>query len=317
MKILITGAAGFIGSNLVRRLLKSKHKIIGVDNLITGVKSNIADLSKNPGFKFILKDITDKNFPKLFSKEKIEQIYHLACPTGVPNIEPLAEQMLLACSIGTRNVLEVARIHNSRVIFTSSSEVYGDPQVFPQSEEYTGNVDPIGARSPYEEGKRFSESLFKMYCSKYNLDCSVVRLFNTYGPGMSAKDTRVIPQFLSNAQKNTPLIIKGSGKNTRTYCFVDDLINGLILVMEKGQDGEVYNLGSSKEISVLELADLVLKLTHSKSKIKHIKDSIPDHKGRRPELKKIKKLGWSQKVDLKFGIIQTYSAFLDKQLSAP
>jgi nucleoside-diphosphate-sugar epimerase len=317
MKILVTGAAGFIGSNLSRRLIAQKQRVVAVDNLITGLKSNLADLLKNPNFKFIKGDITQKSFLAKLKGQKFDQIYHLACPTGVPNIGPMAEEMLLTCSVGTRNVLELGRLSGARVIFTSSSEVYGDPEVFPQSEEYTGNVDPIGARSPYEEGKRFSESLFKMYCSKYKLDCSVVRLFNTYGPGMSTKDTRVIPQFLSNARKNAPLIIKGSGKNTRTYCFVDDLIEGLVLVMEKGSDGEVYNLGSTKEVSVLELADLVLKLTKSKSKVRHIKDNIPDHKGRRPELRKIKKLGWSQKVGLKSGIIQTYSAFLDKPSSAP
>ncbi len=308
MKILVTGGAGFIGSNLSRKLINDGHEVMVVDNLITGLKSNLKDLIKNPKFNFLKLDIIGKKFLSTFLNQKFDQIYHLACPTGVPNISPLAEEMLLTCSIGTRNVLELARAQNARVVFTSSSEVYGDPEVFPQDESYSGNVDPIGARSPYEEGKRFSESLFKMYCNKYKVDCSVVRLFNTYGPGMSFKDTRVIPQFLANAAKNKPLIIKGTGKNTRTYCFVDDLIEGLILVMKKGRDGEIYNLGSNKEVKVSELADLVIKLTHSKSKVKHIKDSIPDHKRRKPEIKKIKSLGWAPKVDLESGIIRTFQA---------
>lgn len=310
MNILITGGAGFIGSNLTRKLLANGDTVTCVDNLITSNHTNIDDLKTSPRFQFIKTDITTDQF-KRYSQEfnKIDVIYHLACPTGVPNIQPLSEQMLMTCSIGTKNVFELAIKHNCKVLLTSSSEVYGDPKVFPQAEEYTGNVDPVGHRSPYEEGKRFAESLVRTYSLKYTVDAKIVRIFNTYGPFAANSDTRVVPQFIQNALSGKPLIVKGTGKYKRTFCFVDDLLDGFLTIVEKGSIGQVYNLGGDKEISIQNLARLIIKLSNSTSQIKFIDSDFHDHKRRKPLLDKVKKLGWSQKTNLEQGLIKTISHY--------
>jgi len=302
MRILVTGAAGLIGSNLCLKLLKKGHQVLGLDNFVTGSPENIKKLKSFPKFTFVRHDIT-KPFPNNF-----ELIYHLACPTGVPNLGPMAEEMLLTCSLGTRNVLELAKKQGAKLLFTSSSEVYGDPAVFPQDETYTGNVDQVGFRSPYEEGKRFAESLIMMYVRKYKIDAKIVRIFNTYGPGMAAGESRVIARFLQQAVTGKPLSVHGQGKQKRTFCFVDDLVDGLILVMKKGQSGEVYNLGSDKEISIIKLAKLIIKLTRSKSSIKWIERPSHDHQARLPSLKKVKKLGWEPRTPLEEGLRKTIDA---------
>ena len=309
MKILVTGGAGFVGANLCKRLLGDGHEVAAVDNFITGSSKNIRDLKKYPKFTFIKHDIT-KPWPKNFEllTSNFELIFHLACPTGVNNLVPLAEEMLLTCSIGTRNILELAKKTGATVLFTSSSEVYGDPKVSPQKEDYTGNVDPVGIRSPYEEGKRFSESLTLMYARKYRLDAKIVRVFNTYGPKMSEKDTRVIPQFLRQALSDQPLTIHGKGLQTRTHCYVDDLVNGLILVILKGQKGQVYNVGGEAQISVVDLAKMIVVYTHSKSPLRFVERPLHDHQSRQPDLAKIKKLGWKQKINLEEGIRKTIEA---------
>jgi len=207
--------------------------------------------------------------------------------------------------MGTKNVLEQVRKTKAKFLFTSSSEAYGDPQIFPQKEGYTGNVDPTGFRSPYEEGKRFSESLTLMYARKYNIDAKIVRVFNTYGPEMSNGDNRAIPIFLRQALKGEPITVHGKGLQTRTFCFVDDLVEGLITVMEKGTGGHVYNLGSNKEITITKLAELILRLSNSKSGLKFVKRPSHDHQSRLPNLEKIRKLGWSPKTDLKEGLVKT------------
>lgn len=307
MRILVTGAAGLIGSNLCEKLLMDGHQVVAVDNFITGSPDNIKSLKSFPKFTFIKHDIT-KSFPKNFEllTFNFELIFHLACPTGVPNLGPLAEEMLLTCSLGTRNILELAKKHKAKVLFTSSSEVYGDPQVSPQNESYTGNVDPVGFRSPYEEGKRFAESLIMMYVKKYKLDAKIVRVFNTYGPGMSAEESRVIARFLGQTFKDRPLTVYGKGLQKRTFCFVDDLVDGLILVMKKGKSGEVYNLGSDQQISIINLAKLILKLTNSKSTIKFVERAKHDHQSRLPDLKRVKNLGWKLNVNLIEGIKRTF-----------
>lgn len=302
MHILVTGAAGLIGSNLCKKLLEEGHEVVGVDNLITGSRENIKDLKSFPKFTFIKQDITKPFSSFQLPTSSLQLIYHLACPTGVPNLGPLAEEMLLTCSLGTRNIMELAKKHQAKVLFTSSSEVYGDPEVFPQDESYTGNVDPVGFRSPYEEGKRFSESLIMMYARKYKIDAKIVRVFNTYGPGMSSEESRVIARFLRQALNGQPLTVHGKGLQKRTFCYVDDLVDGLILVMEKGKSGEVYNLGSNKQVSILDLAKLIIKLTKSKSSILKVKRPSHDHQARLPSLEKVKKLGWKSKVSLKKGL---------------
>lgn len=305
MKALVTGGAGLIGSHLTKKLLSLGYEVVAVDNFSTGSKENIQEFLNNPKFTFIRHDIT-RPLPKSISNKPkaIGEIYHLACPTGVPNIKTLGEEMLLTSSLGTKNVLELGKLTGSKVIFTSSSEVYGDPEVSPQKETYTGNVDPIGFRSPYEEGKRFSETLSYLYYQKYKLPVKIVRLFNTYGP-TKTKDTRVVSQFLRQALSSSPLTIFGTGKQTRTFCYVSDTVEELILVMKKGKDGEVYNLGSDKEITISDLASLIKRLTKSKSKIKFISSPFPDHKRRLPDLTKITKLGWRQKISLAEGLKRT------------
>jgi len=306
MKILITGGAGFIGKNLCLALLQKGHQVVVIDNFLTSSKADFKNFLKGKKIKFFEGDICDlKLIKKIQKSHKFDQIYHLACPTGVPNLVTLAEEMILACSLGTKNILELAKAQKAPIIFTSSSEIYGDPEVSPQSEDYTGNVDPIGVRSPYEEGKRFSESLLKMYSNKFGLNGKIVRLFNTYGPHMSKKDMRVIPQFLEAALKGKGLPVKGKGLQKRTFCYVSDLVEGLILVLEKGKAGEVYNLGGDEEISMVSLAKLVIQITASKSQIKYIDRESHDHKARMPDLTKVKKLGWKRQVNLKEGLVKT------------
>jgi nucleoside-diphosphate-sugar epimerase len=295
-RILVTGAAGLIGHNLCKKLLNDGYDVIGLDNFITGEKKNIAPLLKNSRFKFIKHDI-NKNLELRI--KNLEWIFHLACPTGVPNIKKLGEEMALTCSVGTKNVLDLARRHRAKLLFTSSSEVYGDPQIFPQSEDYTGNVDPTDYRSPYEEGKRFSETLISLYVRKYHLDARIVRVFNTYGPGMSDRDSRVISTFLYQARQGKSLTVQGDGRQKRTFCHVDDLINGLILIMEKGKKGQVYNLGSDKETTILELAKMI-----SSNSIKFIPRPGHDHKRRLPDLSKVRKLGWKLQINLQEGLSQ-------------
>lgn len=311
MRILVTGGAGFIGANLCKRLLEDGNFVIAVDNLITSDRTNLKLLTTHPNFKFIKHDIT-KPFPKNFKlrTSNFELIYHLACPTGVPNLGPLAEEMLLTCSLGTLNILEIAKKTGAKLLFTSSSEVYGDPQVFPQKEDYTGNVDPTGARSPYEEGKRFSESLVSAFSQKFKIDAKIVRVFNTYGPLMNKDDSRVIPRFLNRAFKNKPIPVHGSGMQKRTFCYVDDLVEGLILVLEKGKKGEVYNLGSDQEITIINLAKLVMKFAKSKSKIKFALRPPHDHQRRLPSLSKVKKLGFRLKTPLPEGLRATIAEHL-------
>lgn len=304
--VLVTGGAGFIGTNLCKKLLDNGFKVIAIDNFITSSGENRKELTANKNFTFIKHDIT-KPLPATIKQHeaRIREIYHLACPTGVPNVTKLGEEMLLTCSVGTINVLEIARIHKAKLLFTSSSEVYGDPEVFPQSEDYTGNVDQIGIRSTYEEGKRFSESLVAMYVRKYKVDAKIVRIFNTYGPYMTLTDTRVIPNFIQQIKTNKPLTVQGKGTQRRTFCYVDDLVAGFLTVMEKGNAGEAYNLGGDREYTIKELAETIIKITDPKQKITYVPRPGHDHQARRPDLKKVKKLGWKQKIKLDEGLKKT------------
>lgn len=303
MNILVTGAAGFIGGSLCDHLLQEGNEVWAVDNFVTGSPIKTQQLSRYPNFHFLHTDITDQKFTDFFlDQPSINQIYHLACPTGVPNIKRLALAIMDTCSLGTTNVLKVAQHHRASLVFTSSSEIYGDPLVFPQSEIYTGNVDPLGARGPYEEGKRFAEALIVSFGQRFHLPVKIVRLFNVYGPGMLTTDSRVIPQFIDRALSNQPMVVYGDGRQIRTFCFVSDIIAGLKLVMRVGAAGTVYNLGSDQELSILELAQLIIQLTDSKSQISFVPHPIQDHHRRRPDLTKIKHLGWQPIIQLSDGL---------------
>ncbi len=322
LNILITGGAGFIGSNLSRSLLKSGHRVTVIDNLVTGRKSNVADLAGNSNFTLSVGDISDKAALRQFSSpraEPFDRIYHLACPTGVPNIERLGEEMLRACSYGTWNVLELAARHRARVLVVSSSEVYGDPEVFPQSESYAGNVHPHGWRANYEEGKRFTETLASWYGRSKGLDVRTVRLFNVYGPAMAWEDFRVIPRFVSQALSGDPLTIHGDGSQRRTFCYVSDLIAGLELILENGQSTEIYNLGGHEELSILDVAYLVLKLTNGgtidKDRILFTARPSHDHGSRVPDLRKIHSLGWKQTLGFEEGLQKTITYFAKIEMS--
>lgn len=307
--VLVTGGAGFIGSHLCRVLLTRGHEVYAVDNEITGRRENIVPLLDHERFHFVPMDIVSASFPRYFKDRSFHQVYHLACPTGVPNIRLLAEEMLRTCSIGTLHVLELARRHRAAAVLASSCEVYGQPEVFPQSESYHGNVDPIGPRSPYEEGKRFAESVFAMYARKYGVDAKIIRFFNVYGPGMSPQDQRVIPRFLWGIAGKNHLTVYGNGEQTRTFLYIDDLIHGLLLIMRKGRAAEAYNIGGRTQITIKALARLMLKLTKFEDGITFTPHFIEDHRGRQPSLEKIAVLGWRQTVSLEEGLKRMIAAW--------
>lgn len=303
--VLVTGGAGFIGTNLCAKLLAQGKRVIALDNFITSTGENLQVHKDNPNFIFIKRDII-KPMLELFKDDiHIDEIYHLACPTGVPNLITLAEEMLLTCSIGTRNVMELAIHHKAKVLLTSSSEAYGDPEVFPQKEEYSGNVSTTGVRSVYEEGKRFAESIVAMYVRKYKVNAKIVRIFNTYGPFMNLKESRVIPSMINQIMMGKPLTVQGNGSQNRTFCYVDDLVDGFITIMSKGKSGQVYNLGSDQQITIKELAKLFITITGLNLKIKYCKRPFHDHRGRLPSLKKAKALGWKPRTNLIKGIMKT------------
>jgi nucleoside-diphosphate-sugar epimerase len=312
MKALITGGAGFLGSNLSADLLKNGYEVVVVDNFSTGSRANIDRLKTMPNFTFFEMCIVSPQYKETFNgnkKWKFDEVYHLACPTGVPNIEKLGEEMMDVCSLGTKNVLETALKSGARLVFTSSSEIYGDPEISPQSEEYTGNVHPQGPRANYEEGKRFSETLVQLYVQKYGLNARTLRLFNVYGPNLNVTDTRVIPTFIQSALQNKSLPVHGDGSQRRTLCFVSDLVSGLQITIKKGKSGEIYNIGSDEEITMANLAKKVIEITASKSVIKFTSGFSHDHKFRMPNLEKIHSLGWKRKIRLEEGLKKTAEYF--------
>ncbi len=306
LRYLIAGGAGFVGTNLARRLLETGAMVDCVDNLSTGRKANVADLARYPNFNFIKLDIADTASCNRLLRRRYSHIYNLACPTGVPNIALLGEEMLMVSSVGTLNLLKVARRSKASYLFASTAEVYGDPEVFPQPESYVGKVDPVGPRSPYEEGKRFGEALTRFWGRKHNVDVRIVRIFNTYGPAMSPDDQRVIPQMLSRLIAGKPVPIYGDGAQTRTFLHVDDLVDGLMTVMENGANAEVYNIGGDTQISICELFDLAKMATGLAGRAEFANHFIADHRGRCPDTTKVRELGWRPCVSLVDGIRQSH-----------
>jgi len=306
--ILIAGGAGFIGSHLAKFCLDKSYRVIVVDNLITGRQENIKALHKNPNFIFIKTDITQANFTIQGSSFSI--IFHLASPASPPKYQAKPIETLHANSIGSENLLELAKEQNARFVFASTSEVYGDPAVHPQTESYWGNVNSFGARSCYDEAKRYGEALCYSYLHKFDVDLRIARIFNTYGSNMDPKDGRIISNLINQAINNQPLTIYGDGQQTRSFCYVSDMAEGLWKLATQNVKGEIINLGNPNEISILETAKLIKKLTDSESQIIYEKLPQDDPIRRQPDISKAKKLlGWQPEISFEEGLEKTISYF--------
>jgi len=305
MKFLVTGGAGFLGSHLCDFLLKEEHSVICMDNLITGNKKNIAHLQNNQNFKFLEHDITQ--FIKI--EEEIDFIMHFASPASPIDYQKIPIQTLKAGSLGTHNLLGLANAKKAKFLLASTSEVYGDPLINPQPESYWGNVNPIGPRGCYDEAKRFAEALTMAYHRIHDIDTKIVRIFNTYGPRMRANDGRVVPAFINQAITNEQLTVFGDGSQTRSFCYVSDLIEG-IYKLALSDINDPINIGNPDELTILEFANKLLKLTTSNSEIIFKNLPIDDPKTRRPDITKAKKLlDWEPKVSLDEGLNKTISWF--------
>ena len=304
MRILVTGGAGFLGSHLCDRLISDGHEVICLDNLFTGRKENVVHLLSNPRFEFLRHDVVDP------FKVEVDQIYNLACPASPPHYQYNPIKTVKTSVMGAINCLGLAKRVKARVLQASTSEVYGDPQVHPQPETYWGYVNPVGRRSCYDEGKRCAETLFFDYHRENRVDIRVARIFNTYGPRMLPDDGRVVSNFIVQALKGEPLTVYGDGTQTRSFCFVDDLIEGLVRFMKQTETGGPLNLGNPDEFTMLRLAELTLKLVGGKSKIVHQSLPADDPKQRRPDVTQARRvLKWKPAVALEEGLKRTIAYF--------
>ncbi len=305
MKIVVTGGAGFIGSHLCALLLEDGHDVLCVDNLLTGSEQNIEPLRNDPRFTFLQHDVTQP-----FSFEA-EAIFHLASPASPVGYMEHPIETILVNTQGTYHLLEQARQQQALFLFTSTSEVYGDPLVHPQREDYWGNVNPIGPRACYDESKRLGETLTMEYYRLYQVNARIVRIFNTYGPNSQANDGRMIPNFITQALQNKPLTIYGDGSKTRSICYVSDLVAGLVLALFKPYTaGEVFNLGNTEEHTILEFAQTIMRLCQASSTIIFEPGRIDDPERRRPDISKAQQvLDWHLKVSLDDGLRRTIEWF--------
>jgi len=304
MRILITGGAGFLGSHLCDRLIGQGHDVICLDNFFTGRKANIRHLMGDSRFELVRHDVIDP------FKFEVDRIYNLACPASPPHYQFNPIKTMKTSVVGAINCLGLAKRVKARVFQASTSEVYGDPNVHPQPESYWGNVNPIGLRSCYDEGKRAAETLFFDYHRENGVDIRVIRIFNTYGPRMLPDDGRVVSNFIVQALQGNDLTVYGEGSQTRSFCFVDDLVDGFIRFMEQEKIVGPMNLGNPGEFTMLQLAELVLKKVGGKSKITHLSLPSDDPKQRRPDITLAKEtLGWEPKVPLEAGIEKTIAYF--------
>lgn len=310
-RVLVAGGAGFLGSHLCEWLLKRGDEVICVDNLCTGRRKNISHLENDANFIFFEHDIIEA-LPESILNQSFDAIANLACPASPPQYTRLAIETLLVGSIGTKQLLDLALCDHARYIHTSTSEVYGDPSVHPQPESYWGNVNPYGARSMYDESKRYSEAMIWVYRNQKQLNTGIVRIFNTYGPHMDPADGRVVSNFITQALKDDPITMYGEGSQTRSFCYVDDQVAGLIAMLDSDQEGPI-NVGNPGEFTMLELAQKIVELTNSKSKI--IQKPLPpdDPTQRKPDISMAKKLlDWEPKVSLDVGLKPTIAYFRDE-----
>lgn len=309
-KILVTGGAGFIGSHLCDRLLKENNKVICLDNFFTGTRKNVYPFLDNPNFILVPHNIVIPYF------EDVDEIYNLACPASPIHYQHDAVDTIKTCVMGTLNMLELAHKTKAKILQASTSEVYGDPEIHPQNESYWGNVNPIGIRSCYDEGKRCAETLCINYYRQYHVPVKIIRIFNTYGPKMLPNDGRVVSNFVIQALKNEDITVYGNGNQTRSFQYIDDLIDGMIKMMATEDDfiGPI-NIGNPNEFTILELAERVIKLTNSKSKI--IFNDLPgdDPQRRKPDITLAKeKLNWYPYIKLEDGLIKVINYFKNSRL---
>lgn len=305
MRILVTGGSGFLGSHLCEKFLANGHEVIAADNFFTGRRSNVKHLLDNHNFELIRHDVTLPLFVE------VDLILNMACPASPIHYQKFPVQTLKTSLLGAINMLGLAKRTGARIFQASTSEIYGDPLESPQTEEYWGNVNPIGIRSCYDEGKRAAESLFYDYNRQFGLDIRVARIFNTYGPRMAPDDGRVVSNFIVQALKNEPITIYGEGSQTRSFCYVDDLVNGIfaLTTSEEVPLGPI-NLGNPNEFTMIELAETVIRLTNSNSRIINLPLPSDDPKQRKPDISKAKEiLKWNPKIQLEEGLIHTIKYF--------
>jgi dTDP-glucose 4,6-dehydratase len=307
MRILITGAAGFLGSHLSDRFLAEGHEVVGMDNLITGARENLAQLKDDRRFGFVLHDVSRY----IQVDGPVDGVLHFASPASPIDYLELPIQTLKVGSLGTHNALGLAKAKGARFFLASTSEVYGDPQVHPQPESYWGHVNPVGPRGVYDEAKRFAEAITMAYHRYHGIDTRIVRIFNTYGPRMRARDGRVVSNFIVQALKGEPLTVYGEGQQTRSFCYVSDLVEGIYRLFMSDHTDPV-NIGNPNEFTVRELAELVLKITGSRSKIEQRPLPTDDPKVRKPDITKARTLlGWEATVPLEEGLQRTAAYFRD------
>jgi len=315
MRILITGAAGFLGSHLCDRLLADGHEVVGMDNFVTGSRENIAHLMGNDKFTFYKHDVSNY----IFVPGKVDAVLHFASPASPNPQSPYAYfnlpiQTMKAGALGTHNTLGVAKANHARFLLASTSEIYGDPLVHPQAETYAGNVDPVGPRAVYDEAKRFAESLTMAYHRQHQVDTRIVRIFNTYGPRMDLEDGRALPNLLKQALLGQPLTVYGDGSQTRSFCYVDDLVDGIVRLLLSEEHMPV-NIGNPVEMSLLQFAETINRITGNQAGIAYVADarSARDPQRRQPDITRARSiLGWEPKVDLEEGLHKTIPYFKEK-----
>jgi len=305
MRVLVTGAAGFLGSHLCDRLLAQGHRVVGMDNVLTGNPANLAHLKDHPQFQYVLHDVT--NFIEV--QGPLDGVLHFASPASPVDYLEFPIQTLKVGSLGTHKALGLAKAKGARFLLASTSEVYGDPLVHPQPESYWGNVNPVGPRGVYDEAKRFAEAMTMAYHRYHKLDTRIVRIFNTYGPRMRPRDGRVVSNFIVQALKGEPLTVYGDGSQTRSFCYVDDLIEGIVRLFERGGP-EPTNIGNPNEFTVRQLAEVVLWLTGSRSPVVERPLPTDDPKVRQPDITRAREvLGWEPQVPLEAGLRRTIEYF--------